>query len=101
MHRGGSQETGDEVRDLKRVLQSFCLPPDDRRNTPVAYAAAIGEGEEPLYVGCDLNLQIHNPRNDDEQDDAMRLCDAWQRRGQLAGCAGAPHEVGWASQRRA
>ena len=36
-----------------------------------------------------LNLQIHNPRNDDGQD-AMRLCDAWQRRGCLPMMQGRP-----------
>ena len=35
----------------------------------------------PVCVGCDLNAQVQRPRNDDEQDDAVRMCEEWQRRG--------------------
>ena len=63
------------------------------------HATAIGEGGEPVYAGCDLNLQIH-PRNDDEQDEAMRLCDARQRRGCSPVTQGRPPEASWAAERR-
>ena len=50
--------------DLARTtwaVQSLHLPPDERRNATAACVDNIGRGEEALYVGCDLNMQVQSP----------------------------------------
>ena len=57
------------------------LPPDDRRAASEAYVDDSQRHEGPVYVGCDLNMQAQRPRNNEEQDVAVRICEEWQRRG--------------------
>ena len=63
------------------VVRSLYLPPDDRRAASEAYVDDRQRHEGPVYVGCDLIMQTRRPRSDDEQDDTVRMCDEWQRRG--------------------
>ena len=93
------RKRGNEARARTWIVQSLYLPPDDRRAATIAYVEAIGREGEALYVGSDLDLQVHRPRNDEEQDDAIRLCEAWQRMGLLPSGARAPYAEGRAATR--
>ena len=57
------------------AVHNLYLPPDGKRAAADAYIESIGGDGGALYVGCDVNLQLHRPRNDDKQDDAVRTCE--------------------------
>ena len=63
------------------VLRSLYLPPDDRRAAVEAYVEDSRGRNGAVYVGGDLNMQMQRPRNDEEQDDTVMMCEEWQRRG--------------------